>query len=341
VARSATSGAKLVHGRRPPGIFFSCLIGLASACLTSCYRPQVILGPEPPAVTAEVLQGMQVGVPGLRLHVFNTGMNRVSPLLVGSPAPWRPVPAFVLEHLRQGLIVFDCGLGPEIARRREGALHPLTRLLFKTRSRPGLDLASQMRGAGLDPEKVTTVIFSHLHFDHVGAAEAFRHATFVVGRGEREGARSRMNGFAPRHTDWIAPSAWREIDFRHAASYATFDHAVDLFGDHSVMLVAGGGHTRGGLGALVTLPQGPVLLAGDLVVHFAWLASDDVERIVVDAPRAADVRNRIRALMKQLPALVLFPGHDLSRAPGDRSDIVLHRRFHGQDLFSTSAWPTD
>ncbi len=314
---------------------------LASTALWGCYRPQVIAGPKAPVVRDGMLEGTLPKVAGLRLHVFNTGANRVSPLLVGSPAPWRPVPAFVIEHPNRGLVVFDCGLGPEIAEKGEKALHPITRLLFKTRSRPGLDLASQMRNVGLDPDSVKTVIFSHMHFDHVGAANAFRHATFVVGRGERENATSRMKGFEPSHTDWIAADAWREIDFRSAKSFATFDRAVDLFGDHSIILVAGGGHTHGGMGAVLALPKGPALLAGDLVVHFDWLAGDDVQRIVVDGERAAVVRNSIRLLMKLAPDLVVFPGHDLSRVPNDRDDIVLHRYRDDTDLFAVGSWPID
>ena len=312
---------------------------LSGTALWSCYRPQVIAGPKPPDVREGLLRGTFPKIAGLRLHVFNTGENKVSWLLVGSPAPWRPVPAFVIEHPNHGLIVFDCGLGPEIAEKGERALHPITRLLFKTRSRPGLDLASQMRKAGLDPAGVKTVIFSHLHFDHVGSANAFTHASFVVGRGEREHATSRMNGFEPSHTDWIPAGAWHEIDFREAKSYATFDHAVDLFGDHSVILVAGGGHTHGGMGALLMLPHGPALLTGDLVVHFDWLASDDVQRIVVDGERAAAVRNRIRMLMKLAPDLAVFPGHDLSRVPVDRDDVVLHRGTDDADLFAATSWP--
>jgi len=269
--------------------------------------------------------------------VFNTGENRVSPLLVGSPAPWRPVPAFVIEHPTQGLVVFDTGLGPEIAARGEGALHPLTRLLFRSRSRPGLGLADQMRAAGLDPSRVRTVILSHLHFDHVGDLESFPNARFVVGRGERPAARSRLRGFAPAHTDWIRPQAWREIDFRQAPPYASFDHAVDLFGDHSIVLVRGGGHTPGGLGALLALPAGPALLAGDLVVHRDWLASDDVERIVSDPQRAADVRNRVRRLLSLAPRLLLFPGHDLRGVPSGRPDVVRHH----PELYAPSAWPID
>lgn len=60
---------------------------------------------------------------------------------------------------------------------------------------------------------------------------------------------------------------------------------------------------------LLALPSGPALLAGDAVVHLDWLASDDVQRIPVDPARAADVRNEVRALLKDDPQVVLFPGH--------------------------------
>ena len=103
----------------------------------------------------------------------------------------------MIEHPTRGLIVFDAGLGPEIGERGEKALHPITRVLFQTRSRPGRDLATQMRAAGFAPDAVGTVILSHLHFDHVGVADAFSHATFVAGLGERARSDSRMNGFEP------------------------------------------------------------------------------------------------------------------------------------------------
>lgn len=76
-------------------------------------------------------------------------------------------------------------------------------------------------------------------------------------------------------------------------------------------------------------------MAGDLVVHFDWLASDDVQRIVVDAERAADLRNRIRRLRELAPAVLVDPGHDLRGLPQRRSDLILHDA--GQ--FSPQAWP--
>ncbi len=333
--RPQSVAVRLRLRRRVPGILvLSCLLG---AWTPACYRPKIVAGPEPPDHLVGVDQGRWPRVEGLRLHVFNTGMNRVSPLLAGDPAPWRPVPAFVIEHPTRGLIVFDCGLGPEIARRGDGALHPITRMLFKTRSLPGRDLPSLMRDAGLDPTKVGTVVLSHLHFDHVGGCDAFRKARFVVGKGEREHAGSRMNGFEPSHTDWVDAAAWREIDFAGGDAYATFDRTVDLFGDRSVVLVAGGGHTPGGIAAIVHLPGGPVLLAGDLAVHFDWLGSDDVQRIAGDPERAADVRNRIRRLLELAPELLVFPGHDMPDVPAARTDIVVH----SPESFVPTAWPVD
>ncbi len=335
------------EGRRVSGLAFPAarprrrllaVLLLAALAAPACYRPTIVEGPPAP----DKLVGLQGGgrwpaVRGLKLHVFNTGENRVSPLLVGMPAPWRPTPSFVIRHPQRGLIVFDCGLSPQVARRAEGVLHPITRLLFKTRSLPGRDLASQMQAAGFDPARVRTVVLSHLHFDHVGGCDAFTKAHFVVGRGEREAGRSRMQGFAPAHTDWVRPQAWREIDFDEGRPYATFDSTVDLFGDGSVILVRGGGHTVGGMGALLQLPGGPVLLTGDMVVHFDWLEGDDVQRIVADGERAADVRNRIRRLRRLVPRLLVFPGHDLPTVQRQREDIVVHDRA----MFEADAWPID
>ena len=114
-----------------------------------------------------------------------------------------------------------------------------------------------------------------------------------------------------------------------------FDGALDLFGDGSVEVIPGGGHTHEDLMLLVALPEGPVLLTGAAVVHRDWLASDDVQRIAVDADRAAAVRNQVRALLAADPRVVLFPGHDLGQVPGDRPDIVLHH----PEWFVARAWP--
>ncbi len=308
-------------------------IGVAANAIR--YRPTVVRGPDISPALIGLDRSNWPAIPGMRLHVFNTGMNRVSGLLAGADTKWRPVPAFVIEHPARGLIVFDAGLGPEIAEKGEAALPFIVGFLFKSRSRPGLGLAAQMRANGLDPLAVRFVILSHLHFDHVGDADAFRNATFIAGADARATDRSPNEGFAPGHTDWVPANRWREIDFEHDGKpYATFDRVIDLFGDRSIMLIGGGGHATNDLAALLALPGGPALLAGDVIVHHDWLGSDDVERIAAHPARAAETRNRVRALLVAAPGTVLICGHDLGGVPAGRADILLHR----PDLYSPGAW---
>jgi len=197
------------------------------------------------------------------------------------------------------------------------------RWLFESRGRPGRTLDAQMREAGLAPDAVSTVVISHLHDDHTGVVSAFPAATFLGGAGSR----GHLEGFESR---------WREIGAGEAAQpLAPFDGAFDLFGDGSIGVIPGGGHAREDLMLLLALPGGPVLLAGDAVVHRDWLVSDDVQRVPVDAERAAAVRNQVRALLAEDPEVVLFPGHDLGAAPQHRTDVVLHHA----EWFEAQAWP--
>ena len=283
------------------------------------YRPIDVTGAAPPPPP----YARPVGKPGLRLHVFNTGSNRMSELLVGTARPWRPAPAFVIEHPQHGLVVFDTGLSAAVARDGESALDIPLRWLFESRGRPERTLDAQMREARLDPTSVRTVVISHLHDDHIGDLEAFTNATFIAGPGSA--AHAREHGLETR---------WREVDFTGGAA-PPFDASLDLFGDGSLVLLEGGGHAREDLLMLLALPGGPALLAGDAVVHFDWLASDDVQRIAVDPERAAAVRNQVRAFRAALPDLVLIPGHDLAGLPTSRSDLVLHH----PEWFAPEAWP--
>ncbi len=296
------------------------------------YDPILVPGP---TIEARALS-LADPVSGLRLHVFNTGANRMSSLLVGPSPPWRAAPAFVIEHASRGLVAFDLGLSREVAERGEKALSLPVRWLMESRGRPGLTLEAQMLEAGLSPDDVEYVVISHLHEDHSGLAGEFAEAHFIGGPGTR--VRMIEGVHSPFHSG-VVPE-WREVGAEEEGSLAgvgPFDRAIDLFADGSILIIpGGGGHTREDIMMLVNLASGPVLLTGDAVVHFDWLASDDVERIASDPERAAVIRNQVRSLYASGEALVI-PGHDLRQLGRARSDLVLNH----PERFEPAAWPIE
>lgn len=312
------------------------LVTIILAIITSCYIPKNIEGSiignqlfnwEKPPVSTDII-----------LHVFNTGMNRVSPVLVGLPAPWRPAPAFLIEHPVFGLIVFDTGLSSDVALKGEDVLHPITKHLFRTRSLPGYDLLSQLKQSGFNPENVKMVIFSHLHFDHVGNGNEFPNAEYYISGKTKIDNLPKIDGFNPELIKSIDEShSFHRIDFSAGTPFATFEKSVDLLGDGTIILIEGNGHLTGSMGLLLQLPEGPVLLPGDEAVHFDWLKGNDIQRISKNPVQAAEMRNRIRKFMELVPDLVVIPGHDLSKVPDHRKDIILHH----PELFTKELWPTD
>jgi len=288
---------------------------LAVLALGALYRPHLEPGPtvvwhDTPAFPGETLRGA-------RLHVFDTGYNRMSWWLVGRERPWRPVPAFVLELADGGLVVFDTGFSDAVAERGEAGLHLPERWVIESRGEPGWTLPAQMRAAGLAPESVSGVVVSHLHGDHVGQLDAFAGARIVGGPGSLAYARS--HGLEER---------WTEVAFDAATPFGPFDATVpapDVIAEGSgAVLVHDGGHAREGLLLLLPLDAGPLLLAGDAAVHGDWLESNDVQRIAVDGARAAAVRSQVRAFARLVPNATIAYGHDLRGVDCARPDVVCH-----------------
>lgn len=314
------------------------------------YRPILVAGP----TIEQARLSLAAPVQGLRLRVFNTGANRMSSLLVGPDPPWRAAPTFLIEHPGRGLVAFDLGLSDKVAEHGEEAIAPPVGWLMESRGRPPLTFDAQMKEAGLSPSDVEYVVLSHLHGDHTGVAEKFAHAIFIAGPGTRE--RMLEGNHTPFHSG--AVPEWREVVFvgeeggekggqergdrgfqgeGKVGRIGPFASAIDLFGDGSILLLSGGaGHTSEDLMMLVNLESGPVLLTGDAVVHFDWLESEDVERIVSDPERAAVLRNKVRAL-RDSKSILIIPGHDLRSLGSDRPDLIHHR----PERFEPSAWPIE
>ncbi|MDD5655914.1 MAG: N-acyl homoserine lactonase family protein [Elusimicrobia bacterium] len=256
---------------------------------------------------------------GLSLKLYDTGLVTVPGDLLSEFKSQRarvrlPVPAFLIRHPSQGLILFDAGLPPAALGR--GGRENEFGAPFE--SSPGRDLAAQLEAGGLRRQDVRWIVLSHLHWDHTGDLAAYPAATVVVDRREWEAQRQRTALGSP--AEQFDPAAMearlrlRLVDLSSAAPYGVFDHGLDLFGDASVYLLDLSGHTEGSLGLWANLDSGPVLLAGDA----SWIM-DNHQDLALPQPRTMTdplqywrKLNMMKRMQEAVPQLVILPGHDLT-----------------------------
>ena len=149
-----------------------------------------------------------------------------------------PVYVYVVEN-DEDLILVDTGIGPEKAL--------LDRLYQPTRR----DLATALaEDAGIGIDDIDAVVISHLHFDHVGGAQAFRGTPIYVQRTEWEAAQA-PKYTVPEFLDWPGQN------------FVLLDGDVEL--RTGLRLLVTGGHTPGHQVVAVETEAGTVVLAGQIV----------------------------------------------------------------------------
>ncbi|KIJ53741.1 hypothetical protein M422DRAFT_154596 [Sphaerobolus stellatus SS14] len=196
-----------------------------------------------------------------------------------------PSMSFLLRHSKLNeYILFDLGLRkdwenytPEVAEEAKTAFHP----------RVPTDVIDCLAQGGLDPSQVKFILFSHIHFDHVGNPALFPSSTFLVG-GEAEELLS--NGYSTcAHGPVHYPSYAKDLLPQDRTIYLSdstpnvkwlpvgpFPRTYDFFGDGSVYIVDSPGHMPGHINLLArtSLNDSWIYLAGDSV-HDVRLLRDE------------------------------------------------------------------
>ena len=209
---------------------------------------------------------------------------------------------YLIVHPR-GTLLFDTGLGDRYFGRpfNEAPLGdrpdpPSTAgfvLVTKT-------LKSQLDEIGYPPSKIDYLAFSHPHDDHIGNANDFATATFLVHPGDYEmmfGANVKVN---PAYAA-LKSSKTKMIEGDY-----------DVFGDGTVVLLSTPGHTPGHQSLYLQLAKtGPVVLSGDLYHYPEDLKLDSMP----DREKAPGIteasRKKIQALLAKTGAQ-LWIGHDIN-----------------------------
>ncbi|MYW93161.1 MBL fold metallo-hydrolase [Amycolatopsis rubida] len=181
-------------------------------------------------------------------------------------------------------------------------------------------LLGNLRRAGVAPEEVTDVVFTHLHVDHVGWSSV---------RGEAVFPRA---AFRMHAADWAHFTTGETADPAVRATFAPILGQVETF-DGEIELVPGlvarpaPGHTPGSTVFVVSDAGERALLLGDVLHTVSELTDPEWEGMFdVDRPAATAMRQRIAAEL-EASGDVFAPAHFPGLAFGRLVTAAGIRRF--------------
>ena len=217
-----------------------------------------------------------------------------------------PIFCFAIEH-PEGVIVVDVGETTDVFEPR--AVDLGARLLVDRDSldlEPADELASQLEMTGIDPAAVSTVVLTHLHFDHAGAVGAFPNADVLVSRREYLAHRLLPLGSSVhRWPDDLEPTRLTYDD----GPFGPFEASHRLTESGDVIVVPTSGHTPGHQSVIVREEDALVCLAGDVTFTESQLLNDDVVGIALDGRTSRQSAAKIRRLLER-ERVVYLPTHD-------------------------------
>lgn len=192
----------------------------------------------------------------VRLYVFDCGTLNIPDTSAYQlkkeelATTFMSVPCFLVAH-PMGTMIWDAGAVPDSGFKPGGG--PAT-LRSASAVRP---LRAQMAEIGYLPADITYQAFSHFHWDHIGNANLFAGATWLVRQLERDIM------FADPPSPRTEPANYSALRKSKTAIVTQDEH--DVFGDGTVVLKSTPGHSPGHQVLFLKLAKtGPILLSGDL-----------------------------------------------------------------------------
>jgi N-acyl homoserine lactone hydrolase len=238
----------------------------------------------------------------LRLYVFDGGSLNIPDT---SPYQLRKedlasivmsAPCFLVAHPR-GTLMWDACVVPDSSF-KPGS--PGT-LRYATATKT---LTAQLAEIGYAPKDISYLALSHFHWDHVGNANLFAPATWLVPPAEREIMFADPPSPRTESANFSALKSSKTI-------LLTKDE-YDVFGDQTVVIKSAPGHSPGHQVLFLKLAKtGPVVLSGDLYHYPEERKLNRVPTTEFNAAQTAASRAAVEAFLKKTGAQ-LWIQHDFT-----------------------------
>lgn len=194
----------------------------------------------------------------------------ISPISLRSALTLGTMSMTVAVIVRQNgdLVLVDAGFSETTCRNASTALGKIRALSL------GVDLcardgiATQLRVLGFDTSRVTTIIATHFHLDHIDGARDFPNAEVIVSQRELTG----LFRFPPDpgyRVDDLAREGRLRVVAVEGEPMLGFPKSRDLFGDGRVILLDARGHTTGNTAVALMGGERPYVHIGD-AVYSSW-----------------------------------------------------------------------
>lgn len=240
---------------------------------------------------------------GPKLYVFDCGLLNLDSLeifnLTEAESSVREmfVPCYLVEH-ENGRLLWDGGLPRSVAEAEGPVSIDGGSMVYKRW------IVDQLADMDISPGDITHVAYSHLHFDHAGAANFFVQSNVIMQRKEWDAAFGGGSEFLDTTL----------FDGLKGADVSLIDGDYDVFGDGSVQLIYTPGHTPGHQVLLITLENtGQVLLSGDLYHTRANRSLRRAPTFNYDAEQTLKSMTKVEQLLSETGA-TLWIQHDKALA---------------------------
>ncbi|MGE5628304.1 MAG: N-acyl homoserine lactonase family protein [Solirubrobacterales bacterium] len=214
-----------------------------------------------------------------------------------------PVPAILVDH-PEGKILYDLGCNPKAM---EGYWPKGLQEVFPFYMKDEQSLINQLALCNTKPEEIKTVVLSHMHLDHAGNLDLFKHADVYVHRKDFEYGQTlvHLSSDPANHGAYI--KADLEVPVKQ---YHLVEEDFELCSGVEVITLPG--HTPGVLGVVVHLQKdGTIIFPQDCVyTRENYGPPAKASGLVYDSIAFFDSIEKVRRLEKKYKAKVMF-AHDM------------------------------